>query len=185
MSSLAELPPGMLQANLGVDMPLEQAVAREHIRDTMARYNIGGDRRDLAAFVGTFTEDAIYESAVFHCEGKAAIEAYLAANWSAKLAGPVARFRRHNLTTCQIDLTGPTTATARTYYFVVSDLGPDHSGFYVDQFRQEKGLWLIAHREVWMDWCSPHSLYVPQESKRLLAERGVSGPIAAIEAGRR
>ena len=166
-------------------MSFEEAVARENIRDTMSRYNIGGDRRDLAAFVGTFTEDAVYESAVFHCVGKANIEAYLTANWNAKPTGPVARFRRHNLTTCQIDLTGATTANARTYYFVISDLGPDHSGYYVDRWRQEQGRWLIAHREVWMDWCHPQSLYVPEASKRLLAEKGASGPLAAIESGRR
>lgn len=166
-------------------MSREEAVAREHIRDTMARYNIGGDRRDLPAFVATFTDDAVYESAVFHCVSKAKIEAYLAANWNAKPTGPVARFRRHNLTTCQIDLTGPTTAISRTYYFVITDLGPDHSGYYVDRWREEKGRWLIAHREVWMDWCHPQSLFVPEESKRLLSEKGVSGPLAAIEAGRR
>jgi hypothetical protein len=166
-------------------MSLDQAVAREHIRDTSARYNIAGDRRDLAAFVDTFTDDAIYESAVFRCVGRNHIESYLRANWNAKPTGPTARFRRHNLTTCQIDLTGPTTANSRTYYFVITDLGPDHSGFYVDRWREQHGRWLLAHREVWMDWSNPQSLFVPDESKRMLAERGVCGPVAAVEAGRR
>jgi 3-phenylpropionate/cinnamic acid dioxygenase small subunit len=164
---------------------VEQAAIREHIRDTMARYNIAGDRRDLAAFVATFAEHAVYESAVFHCVGRAEIHRYLSDNWHAKPMGPVARFRRHNLTTCQIDITGPTTADARTYYLVMSDLGADHCGFYVDRFCLENAHWLIAHREVWMDWCHPQSLYVPEASKRLLAEKGTSGPLAAIAEGRR
>jgi 3-phenylpropionate/cinnamic acid dioxygenase small subunit len=166
-------------------MSLEQAIAREHIRDTLARYNIAGDGRDLAAFVATFTDDAVYESAVFECTGRANIESYLRAAWAAKPTGPTARFRRHNLTTCQIDLTGPTTANSRTYYFVVSDLGPDHSGYYVDRWREEQGRWLMTHREVWMDWCHLQSLYVPEQSKRMLAEMGACGPQRAIMAGRR
>lgn len=166
-------------------MSLEEAVAREHIRDTMARYNIAGDGRDLRAFVDTFADDAVYESAVFRCVGKDEIEAYLESAWSAKPTGPTAKFRRHNLTTCQIDLTGPTTANARTYYAVHTDLGLDHCGFYVDRFRQVSGRWLFAHREVWMDWSHPDSLFVPEASKRLVADEGVSGPPAARSAGRR
>jgi hypothetical protein len=160
-------------------MSLEQAIAREGIRDTLARYNIAGDGRDLAAFVATFTDDAVYESAMFRCEGRADIETYLQGAWSAKPKGPTARFRRHNLTTCQIDLIGPTTAKSLTYYFVVSDLGPEHSGYYVDQWREGHGRWLMSHREVWMDWCHPQSLFVPAKSKRMLAETGACGPAAA------
>jgi hypothetical protein len=166
-------------------MSLEQAVAREHIRDTMARYNIAGDSRNLQAFVDTFSDDAVYESSPFHCVGKPAILEYLTRTWNMKPAGPTARFRRHNLTTSQIDLTSATTADARTYYFVITDLGPDHCGFYVDQFREVKGRWLISHREVWMDWCNPGSLFVPDLSKKMLADQGVCGPEAAIKAGRR
>jgi len=166
-------------------MSLEQAVAREHIRDTIARYNIAGDSRNLDAFVDTFTEDGVYESSPFHCVGKPAIRAYLSENWNAKPTGPTAKFRRHNITTCQIDLTSPTTADGRTYYFVVTDLGPDHCGFYVDRFREVGGRWLIAHREVWMDWSNPASLFVPDLSKKMLADQGVCGPVAAIKAGRK
>jgi hypothetical protein len=166
-------------------MSLEQAIAREHIRDTMARYNIAGDRRDLPAFVDTFTDDAVYESAVFRCVGRESIEAYLRASWSAKPSGPTARFRRHNLTTSQIDLTGPSTAGSRTYYFVVTDLGPDHCGYYVDQWREQRGRWLMSNREVWMDWCHPGSLFVPEDSKRMLAELGTCGPQSALQASGR
>ena len=68
-----------------------------------------------------------------------------------------AQFVRHNLTTCKIDLTGPDTAKVRTYWMVITDIGPDHSGVYVDDFRNEDGQWLIAHRQVRSDWFSPDS----------------------------
>ena len=50
-------------------MTADPMLARVHIEDTIARYNIAGDRRDLEAFVGTFCEDAVYEPAVFSCRG--------------------------------------------------------------------------------------------------------------------
>jgi hypothetical protein len=157
-------------------MSIEEAVAREHIRDTMARYNIAGDRRDLKAFVAVFAEDAIFESPIFTFNGRAEIEAKLSVNWFITPTRPVAKFSRHNLTTCQIDLTGPRTAKSRAYYMVVTDLGPDHSGYYVDEFREENGRWLIAHRGVCMEWCHPDSLFVPEKSKKMLAETGVCAP---------
>jgi hypothetical protein len=166
-------------------MSVEEAVAREHIRDTMARYNIGGDRRDLAAFVGVFTEDAVFESPIFCFNSRAEIEKTLSVNWFITPTRPVAKFVRHNLTTSQIDLTGPRIAVGRTYYMVVTDLGPDHSGYYVDKFREENGRWLIAHRGVCMEWCHPGSLFVPEKSKKMLAETGVCAPKSWGETGAR
>lgn len=163
-------------------MTLQDVIAREHIRDTMARYNIAGDGNDFPAFVSNFTDDAVFEAAVFRCEGKAAIETYFTKRSYAEPSTLAPRFRRHNLTTCQIDLTGPTTANARTYYIVYTDLGPDHCGYYVDRLRKEKGRWLIAHRAVWMDWSHPDSRFVPEVCKRMVAEKGMCGPLAAMKA---
>jgi hypothetical protein len=154
----------------------DQAVAREHIRDLVARYNIAGDCRDLDGFVRVFTDEAVYESAVFNCTGKVQIRDYLTRAWQAKPGAPSARFRRHHLTTTQIDLDGPSSARGRIYYLVTTDLGLDHCGYYVDRYECCEGRWLIAHREVWMDWSHPHSLYVPDVSKKLVLETGAAGP---------
>jgi uncharacterized protein (TIGR02246 family) len=158
----------------------EQAVAREHIRDLVARYNIAGDRRDLEAFVGVFAESAVYESAVFHCEGRPQIRDYLTQAWQAKPQSSMPRFRRHHITTTQIDLAGPDSATGRIYYLVTTDLGLDHCGYYVDAYVRVDGRWLISHREVWMDWSHPDSLYVPEASKALVRDTGASGPPARM-----
>jgi 3-phenylpropionate/cinnamic acid dioxygenase small subunit len=159
-------------------MPIEKTVAREQIRDVVARYNIAGDRRDLEAFLETFTEDAIYESAVFRCLGRHEIKNYLTEAWRQRSDVPTARFRRHHITTSQIDLTGPDTADGRVYYLVTTDLGLDHCGFYVDRYRRVADFWRIAHREVWMDWAVPESLFVPEISKKLVADTGAAGPPA-------
>jgi len=70
-----------------------------------------------------------------------------------------ATFVRHHLATSNIDLTGPATANARTYWVAWSDVGPDHSGYYLDTFRKVGEEWLIAHRVARMDWTSPDSLF--------------------------
>jgi ketosteroid isomerase-like protein len=161
-------------------MSAEETVAREHIRDRMARYNIARDSDDLPAFLDCFTEDVVFEAALFCLRSKAEIEAFYGDKFYPKAGTPVPRFRRHHLSTCQIDLTGPTTANARTYYAVYTDLGVDHCGVYADRFRVEKGRWLIAHRATWMDWCHPSSLYVPEGSKRVLSDTGLCGPASGF-----
>jgi hypothetical protein len=70
------------------------------------------------------------------------------------------RFIRHHLSTSKIDLTGPVTARARTYWVAWTDIGPDHAGYYLDDFRKVGDQWLIAHRRVRLDWESPDSLYM-------------------------
>jgi hypothetical protein len=149
-------------------MTIEELLAREAIRDTIARYNIAGDRLKLDDFVAIFTEDGILESddhgvgTGFHSQGRAAIK-----EWMGGSKGPSAsaarrpKFVRHNITTCQIDLAGPDTATGRTYWIVYTDVGPDHSGQYIDVFRKVGDRWLIAHRKARTDWFSPDSLFRP------------------------
>ena len=155
---------------------LDSSLDREQIRDLVARYNIAGDRRDLDAFVDTFCDEAVWESAVFRCVGQSAIRDYLSVAWKLAPGVPAPRFRRHHLTTMQIDLASPETAAGRIYYLMTTDLGLDHCGFYVDRYRRDDGRWRIAHREVWMDWANPESLFVPQISKRMVAETGTCGP---------
>jgi hypothetical protein len=149
-------------------MTLEDLLAREAIRDTMAKYNTSGDRLKVDDYVSCFTEDGIMESQgvdaarTFRYEGREAIRA-----WQTRWLTPdpaakphKARFIRHHLSTSKIDLTGPETAKARTYWVAWTDIGPDHAGYYLDEFRKVGGDWLIAHRRVRLDWESADSLYV-------------------------
>lgn len=150
-------------------MTVEELLARESIRHTIHSYNIAGDSMRPDDLAATFTENGIYEFAGFgpvpgfHFEGRAAIRA-ASAGW--RKAGQPAKpgklsFVRHNLTTCRIELTGPDSAAARTYWMVMTDIGPDHSGVYNDVFRKVGDQWLIAHRKIRVDWRSPASLFPP------------------------
>jgi hypothetical protein len=149
-------------------MTLEDLLAREGIRDTMAKYNTAGDRLKVEDYVACFTEDGIMESEfvrdeqAFRYEGKAEILAWQNRWRHRDPAAPAvhrARFIRHHLSTSKIDLTGPETAKVRTYFVAWTDIGPDHAGYYLDDFRKVEDEWLIAHRRVRLDWESPDSLY--------------------------
>jgi|SRR5579871_2783173 len=147
-------------------MTLDDLVAREAIRDTMAKYTTSGDRLKADDLAACFTEDGIIESEgvpaeqLFRYEGRAAILAWQN-RWREPSAGPITRatFARHHLSTSKIDLIGPETARARTYWVAWTDIGPDHAGYYVDTFRKVGEDWLIAHRRIRLDWESPQTLF--------------------------
>ena len=150
-------------------MSPEQALARESIRHTMARYTVSGDRLQVEDFVAVFTEDAVLESEgvaesdSFQYQGRDAIAGWMQ-RWSNPSSRPAdstaqATFVRHHLATSLIEFTGPITAKARTYWTAYTDIGPDHCGYYLDSLQNTGEEWLIAHRRVRLDWRSPHSLF--------------------------
>ena len=149
-------------------MTVDELLARESIRQTMARYNMAGDRLRLEEFAAVFTEDGIIESQgvreedAFRYQGRQAIHDWMA-RWTREKnpdgsTTHRATFVRHHLSTCQIDLTGPDSAKTRTYWVAWTDIGPDHCGYYVDEFRKVGEEWLIAHRRIRLDWQSPDGL---------------------------
>jgi hypothetical protein len=155
-------------------MTIEEAIARECIRDTMARYNMAGDRARVDEMAEVFAEDGVLETPGYTHRGREAIRGWMQ-GWRtatapaapAKAETPAkadaaprpAKFVRHNITTSQIDFTGPDTARARTYFVVFTQIGPDHSGYYADEFRKVGDRWLIAHRRAMMDWRAPESTF--------------------------
>ena len=149
-------------------MTIEELLAREAIRKTMASYTMAGDRLREEEFVAAFTEEAVMESEgveesdAFRYEGRDAIRQWIA-RWREPKpdAGRThqATFVRHHLATSQIELTGPDSARARTYWVAWTDIGPDHAGYYLDVFRKTGDAWLIAHRRVRRDWQHADSLF--------------------------
>jgi hypothetical protein len=148
-------------------MTLEELLARESIRKTIANYTMAGDRLRIEDFVAQFTEDGVLESDAvaepdaFHYRGRQAMREWLG-RWSqpaTDVRTHHATFVRHHLSTMQIELTGEASARARTYWVAHTDIGPDHAGYYLDEFHRVDGQWLIAHRKVRVDWRSPHSLF--------------------------
>lgn len=151
-------------------MTLDEMLAREGIRKTIHGYNAAGDARDGKAFVALFAEEAVLEFAGFgpvpgfRSAGIGEIRARTA-TWSPDPGKDpsltLASFIRHNLTTCRIDLTGPDSATARTYFVVFTDIGPDHAGTYSDTLVRRGEDWFFLHRRIALDWRSPDSIFPP------------------------
>jgi SnoaL-like domain len=144
-----------------VTMSPDEAVAREAIRYTMSVYNTAGDRGRIDEMSSAFTEDGVLELDGVRFGGRQAIVVRLGQTVDSTHAHTPAGatpFVRHNLTTCRIELTGETTADAWTYFNVVTPIGLDHCGVYVDRFVRVDDRWLIGHRRVKVDWRDPRSV---------------------------
>lgn len=149
-------------------MDLQELFDREAIRKVLAAYTMAGDRLRVEEFAAVFTQDGVFESEnvakekCFRYTGREAIKEFIS-GWGreTKLTNPSnrANFVRHHLSSCQIDLTGADAAKSRTYWVAFTNLGPDHCGYYLDDFRKVGGEWLIANRKVREDWVAEGSLF--------------------------
>ena len=147
-------------------MEVWELVARESIRDCIARYNANGDSGRIDQMVAVFAPDGVMETAGQRYEGRAAIHAFMSSvvsagkpdapdvgddarrrtpteEWIARGRTP---FIRHFTGTTQIDVLSPTEARARSYYLFLTVHGLDHWGRYLDEFAPVDGHWLITHR---------------------------------------
>lgn len=157
---------------------MDRIADRLEIQELILRYTDAGDRARFEEFITVFAEDAEYVTPLWWTRGRAAILAALRREDLSFFGAVPPTFMRHHLTTSRIILTGPDSATARTYFLNYSDIGPDHSGIYVDTFRRQDGAWLIARREDRVDWQSDETRYVgslPALSRTPLAKRPFIG----------
>lgn len=114
-------------------MTIDELIAREEIRRTLAAYHLAGDRARTDEFASLFTADGVLETPHSRYEGREDIRQWMRGMTQrpAAAAGtPKVTFVRHHITTCHIELTGPDKASVRTYYAVFTDSGPDHCGYY-------------------------------------------------------
>ena len=134
-----------------------ELVARESIRDLVARYNANGDAGRNDEVLALFTPDAVMELPGRTLRGVNEIRSLFeeAGDRTGEGAGRAARFIRHFTATLQIDLESPEAARSRAYYLVVTDQGPDHWGRYVDRYERQGGVWRFAHRKVTVDHAVP------------------------------
>jgi hypothetical protein len=132
-------------------MELWELVARESIRDLVARYNASGDAGRFDPMLELFAEEAVMEvpGGVHH--GRAAIRAFFEGVSQRTGGGRAAPFVRHLTATHQIDVLSETEARGRCYYAVLTDRGLDHWGRYVDEYRRLGGRWLFWRRRVTLD----------------------------------
>ncbi len=138
-------------------MELWELVARESIRDLVARYNANGDSGRFDAMLALFAEDAVMTVAGQTCAGASEIRTLfegIASN-AASDAGEATRVVRHLTATHQIDVLDRDRARGRAYYLVLTDQGADHWGRYVDEYRRVHDRWLFASRNATVDGLVP------------------------------
>ncbi|WP_156686895.1 nuclear transport factor 2 family protein [Mycobacterium sp. Marseille-P9652] len=140
-------------------MQMWELVARERIRDTLARYNWSGDAGRLEDLTQTFCPDGVLEiRGMEPLQGRSAIATFLGGVTATAAAGAGDKaIVRHNVTNVLFDELTPERAEVRSYFTVVTNLGLDHCGRYRDTLVPIGDGWLIARRKVTTDWASGDS----------------------------
>ena len=138
-----------------------ELVARESIRDLVARYNANGDAGRFDPMLELFAEDAVLEIPGSTHRGKVEIRALFEGVSQRTGTGRSAAFIRHFTATHQIDLLSETEARGRCYFAVLTDRGLDHWGRYLDEYRNIEGHWRFWRRKVTTDATAPNSWATP------------------------
>lgn len=136
------------------------AASRDAIRDLLARYTYNGDRGRIDQLAACFAENGVLEYPGQVAQGPAAIAAALRSG----PANPALTFVRHHITNPLVEVSDDT-ATARSYFAVHADNGPDHSGTYDDRLVRTDEGWRFAHRRVRIDWQAQASLFRPMVTR--------------------
>ena len=147
-------------------MEIWELVAREQIRDTLARYNWAGDAGRLDDLAETFCADGVLEIRDFDpLRGRAEIVAFLGGvtgNIAASV--DVKPIVRHNVANVSFTGLTPEQAHVSSYFTVVTHVGLDHVGRYRDILVPDADTWLIKHRKVSTDWAAPNSAMARRSS---------------------
>jgi uncharacterized protein (TIGR02246 family) len=139
-------------------MELWELVAREEIRDLVARYAHCADGGRFDELVALFAEDGVLRIDDREpLRGRDAIRAFLDATRESLRASPTSRFTRHHVSSLRVEVTSPDAATGAAYFLVATDHAVDHWGRYRDCYVQRDGRWLFAERRVRVDGIAPAS----------------------------
>jgi hypothetical protein len=140
-----------------------ELVARERIRDTLARYNWSGDAGRLDGLAETFCVDGVLEiRGLQPLRGRSEIVKFLSgvtggvAEDAAKSV-PAKPLVRHNVANVSFTGVAPDEAQVASYFTVITNIGLDHCGRYRDTLVPVGDTWLIRHRKVSTDWAAPES----------------------------
>ncbi len=132
-----------------------ELVARESIRDLIARYNASGDAGRFETMLELFTDDAVLVVPDGTHQGRENIRVFFESVAIGNGRRPGGRLIRHFTATHQIDVLDPDAARGRCYYQVLTDAGLDHWGRYVDRYRRTDAGWRFQERRVSIDGTVP------------------------------
>jgi hypothetical protein len=141
-----------------MDMDLWMVTAREEIRDLVARYNANGDTGRFAQVLELFAPDAVIEAVGQTFTGPAEIATLFGDVRQRTSTQDRSFYLRHMTATHQIDLIDESSAHGRCYYQVLTAIGLDHWGRYIDRYCVIDGRWRFASRRVTLDGHHPDTL---------------------------
>ena len=125
---------------------LELLVAKDAIREAMAKYCHALDAYDFAGVAALFAADGVWATDYGGAKGPAEIEAFLRDVVPAKEVGPA---RKHYVCNTVINVTGETASAASDYLVVrqaENEILPVVGGTYEDGFRKVDGSWLFTRK---------------------------------------
>lgn len=139
-----------------------ELVAREKIRDTLARYNWAGDAGRTEDLAATFCPDGELEiRGTRTCAAAPRSRVFSAASrpvLAASAGGHIKPVVRHVVTNVLFTDVTADRAHVSSYFTVLTRIGLDHFGRYRDVLvPDDNGRWLIKHRTVSTDWIAPDS----------------------------
>ncbi len=134
-----------------------ELVARESVRDLVARYNANADSGRFDQVLACFAPDAVMELDGWPYHGREEIRTIFTgvADRLHHQSEPI--IVRHHTSTLQIDVAGPDDVSSRCYYQVLSGKGLDHWGRYLDTYRLIDDHWFFSHRREFLDGFVPGS----------------------------
>lgn len=156
-------------------MELWELIARERIRDSLARYTWSGDSLRVAELAEAFCEDGELEvRGEPPFRGRVAIADFIGgvgrrategrggagaaeADGAGDGDGQVRRIVRHNVANVRFLEITPDRALVGSYFTVLTEIGLDHYGRYRDTLVPVGEEWLIKHRFVSTDWRAAES----------------------------
>ena len=145
-------------------MEMWELVAREKIRDTLARYNWSGDAGRLEDLAATFCPDGILEVRGFEpLRGRSEIITFLGGVTRTTAANVHLKpLVRHHVANVLFTSLAPDQAHVSSYFTVVTHIGLDHVGRYRDVLVPAGDAWFIKHRKVATDWAAAGSVMAGQ-----------------------
>lgn len=139
-------------------MEMWELIARERIRDLVASYAQLADSGRFEALLDLFTEDGVLHGGdTPPAQGRAAIRGFLTGTGSSLQAVTSTPLIRHHVSNLRIELLSPDVARGTSYFFVVTDRGPDHWGRYRDEYVRQGDRWVFRYRRARLDGFAPTS----------------------------
>ena len=133
-----------------------ELVARDSIRDIVARYNCNGDSGRIDEMMSLFTSDATLEVPDREpLVGRDSIYHFFTSVALPDDTTFALKSLHHHTATHQIDIVDEQSARGRSYFAVLTQNGLDHWGRYVDEYRCEGGQWKFQNRKVYVDGRTP------------------------------